>query len=377
MTAGPSDDGVADPQPSTATEGIGTSDSNAGDRDRQPGLAAINAAILRSRVRNHRLHRKTRRAVRSYRNHLQALGTRAYPTKGQFAERLALTPGVQPNGRQNLLFIGANHLDICMTHVDQAYEGAARLLSYAAGPPLPWSAMVLARTAFEGSLRILDILAPLITPELQLARMAAQTLEAVSVSEKMNFELPPGKLTNKITETLSNRRSDIESWCSEVGLICSKTRSGKVTTNAGETAAFPFNMVAASKSLWDPFGRHTFRWLCTYTHAGPQVAQKRTAPVAEADVKNTFAAFAVVTEAVWMAMDAYSRRWVGIPNNRVMRLMRGVKNYCGSVFEKGIPKRPAEAGEDALLAAIGSALERGLVDERLHGKFVRSFTRRT
>ena len=340
----------------------------------RPGRADVVAARSKARYRNYRLHRKTRRAVRSFRSHLQYLGQRAYPTKGQFAERLALEPGSPLDGRQNLIVVGATQLDASISHITQAYEGAGRLLSTTGGPSLPWSAMVLARTAFEGSLHILDLLGPHISPELQLARMAAQELGAISDSEKMNDEVPELPPKAVVAESLAGKRANIESWCLETGLTCPQSRQGKITTSAGEVAVFPFNMVDAAKSWWAPVGNHTYRWLCRYTHAGVQVTQGHLSdPLAAIDVANFFAVFATVTEAVWMAMDAYSRVWVGIPNNRVMRRMSNVKSYCGSVFDHDLPERPPEAGELEFRSIIESALESGLVRDR---RWARNLSRR-
>lgn len=99
-------------------------------------------------------------------------------------------PGDEPTKRQETLVKGAQILDAAMAHAVSAYAGSARLLTFQGGAPLPWSAMVLARTAFEASLRVLWVLEPGVSDDVLLSRIAATAFEELEERRKQHEVLP-------------------------------------------------------------------------------------------------------------------------------------------------------------------------------------------
>jgi len=122
---------------------------------------------------------------------VRQIAPKAYLTKGRFAKLLGgYEPGATPNDRQDILSEGVRIVDAGMNHAVMSYEGSVRLLTFKGGQPLPWSSMVLARTGFEATLRVLWILDPTISDDLLVARIAATIFEELDENRKMLNELP-------------------------------------------------------------------------------------------------------------------------------------------------------------------------------------------
>lgn len=263
-------------------------------------------------------------------------------------------------------------LTTLIAHACQSYDGAARLLTFRGGPPLPWSAMVLARTVFESAMRVIYMLEPLIEDELRLARFAAHIIENINEAAKANDGLPDG-LAAKSRKEVADYRHRLEGLCTESGMSCVGNRSGKVATGESGSAAYPLNLSDAAKRWWDPHGLFTYRWLSSFTHGSPRLGEAAGLPVAAIAAQDAFATFAVVTEALWVAMDSYAR-WLGFPDGLVMTLMRRVKRTCSAYFPAGLPTRPPGEGEEYFVAAAEAMRELG-VSARVATRFLRGFTR--
>jgi hypothetical protein len=336
----------------------------------------MNATSLKVRLHCWQLNRWAALAVRVWGAHVKALAAQAYPSRGQ-AARLAgpVGPGAEPDSRQKLLSLGVQQLDSTMAHVAQAYQGSARLLTFAGGQPLPWSAMVLARTAFEGALRILDILDPTISDDLRLARIAASGLTEVAEAQRLNADVAASVASPGGDTSLVERRSQIESCCLDLGITCGGGSRGSVLTPAGESAPFPLNIVDSARAFWDPVGPHAYRWLSVYTHGSSRASKEKNHGLAAVDMRDAFAIYSTVTEAVWMAMDLYAR-WVGFHDGLVMRLMRRVKNTCAGGLQRKLLQRPATSDEEAFLAAASWARDSGFMGSKSYEGFVQGLTRR-
>ena len=246
------------------------------------------------------------------------------------------------------------------------------MLTFSGGQPLPWSAMVLARTAFEGSIRVINLLEPLIDDDLRLARFAANILEDLNETAKTNDELPPD-LAQPSIESVANYRQRLEALCDELNLVYSGNRRGQVTTAMGERAAFPLNLSDAAKQWWSPHGVYAYRWLSSFTHGSPRTGDAADVPVTALRAEDVYATFATITEAVWHAMDAYAR-WLGFPDDLVMALMRRAKKSCEAYFPQGLPVRTLSDAEQYFFSAADALRELGVPD-RVIRRFLRGFTR--
>ena len=136
-----------------------------------------NRTSLRLRLR--RLYRRIRWFSKIWSAHQRVVIPRHGGVQGILVILLASEPGNpnEPTHRQRLLGLGASSVDALLAHAVQSYEGAARLLTCKGGDPLPWPAMVLARTALEASLKIDYLLEVSLGPDERLARFTALALE--------------------------------------------------------------------------------------------------------------------------------------------------------------------------------------------------------
>ena len=336
-------------------------------------MTIVGETAVKVRLQAGQLSRNVRFGIRLWNAHMRTYALKAYPEKGDFARRFGhLSPESKPTGEQKLLSMGASHLDATMAHLLQAYQGCARLLTGSGGLPLPWSAMVLARTALEGSLCVMNVLERPISDELRLARMAARQFESIAEAEKMEIDLGLKRLD--ICQQNQQARSQLEAICVQVGLTPSKTRRGSVRTSAGEIAAFPLNVSEAAKLWWDPHGVHAFRWLSGFTHGNPHAAGPTQVSVAAIRIEDAFAIYNIATDAVWTAMDSYAR-WVGFPDQLVMVAMRRIQRVCAKPFPGRLPLRPAtDPGEITVRRVFEAA--RGIAPDAVIDRTIRAFTRR-
>jgi hypothetical protein len=287
-------------------------------------------------------------------------------------------PGEEPTKRQETVVRGARILDSTMAHAVSAYEGSVRLLTFQGGEPLPWSAMVLARTAFEATLRVLWILEPGVSDDEILSRIGASIFEGLEEHRKQH-EVLPDEFEPKAHALRENEdaRTFFEEALTECGLSFSGDgKRGVVETPGGKKAAFPFNVVDASTRWWKPVGVHTYRWLCSFTHAAFLPPADTPVPVAALDEANAYVVLKLITDSVWKAMDAYST-WVGMPNSLVRRKLDRVD----SLLESRIPanlaiERPPTEMEGIFLKMAAAIEDTGLVSKRTADRFVRRHVRR-
>ena len=333
----------------------------------------MNETAIRVRLQTRQLSLNVRLAMRLWNAHMRTYALKAYPESGDFARRFGhVSSESEPTGEQKLLSMGASNLDATMAHLLQAYQGGARLLTGSGGLPLPWSAMVLARTALEGSLRVMNVLERPISDDLRLARIAAQQFESLAAAEKIEIDL--GLDRADVHQQNGQARSQLEEICVEAGLTPSQGRAGSVTTRAGESARFPLNVSMVAKLWWDPHGVHAFRWLSGFTHGNPHAAGPTRVSVAAIRIEDAFAIYNLATDAVWTAMDSYAR-WVGFPDQLIMIAMRRIQGVCAKPFPEGLPLRPAkDPGEIAVRQMFEAA--RGIAPDAVIDRTIRAFTRR-
>jgi len=327
------------------------------------------------RINNWRQYRRSRFACRLWAIHIRRFTSSTHESSGHFNSLIGdLDESIELDGRQKLLLVGAHQIDSTIAHAVQAYEATSRLLTFAGGDPLPWSSMVLARTAFEGSLRILWLLDPGIEEEVRCARFAAAAIEANVESVKLHTDLPIA-IGRDTLERLSQQRNEIEEWCASLNLDVSTGGRGRVRTASGESAAFPFNAVVAADKWWNPVGVHTYRWLSSYTHgvqgSGPPHPQRAAA----LRVTDAYFTYATITDATWTAMDRYAK-WVGFPDGIVLRSMRRVWSHCAREFPDGLPSRPLSPEEEYFLAAANGFGGEFSLTKRARKRFVNGFLRR-
>lgn len=274
--------------------------------------------------------------------------------------------------------MGMRTVDATMAHAVSSYEGSVRLLTFQGGDPLPWSAMVLARTAFEASLRVLWILEDGISEDVILARIGATIFEGLEEHRKMH-EVLPDEFDEKARALREQREAHqfFQDALAECGLSLSGDgKRGFVETRDGVKAAFPLNIVDASKRWWDPVGVHTYRWLCSFTHAAFVPPLSSPVNVAAIDEANAYVVLKLITDSLWKAMDAHSR-WIGMPNSLVKRRLDRVD----ALLESRIPRaqkieRPPTEVEGIFLKIAATLEDTGLVSKRAINRFVKHYVRR-
>lgn len=344
--------------------------------NKTPLMGRFQAFVLARRVRvvSRRWDRATKR-----------MPYRTPPPNGQLARALgAFDIHTEPSSRQMLLLLGTEDATARIAHIVQAFEGAARLLSFRAGDPLPWSSMVLARTAFEGSLRLLSVLEPVLADELRLARIAASALESIREAEKLANVVRLDEVEGIHEElraidargraSLHERKRMILHQCIESGLqVTSHRGGGRIITADGSSAVYPFNAVETAKAFWHPQGTHMYRWLSNFTHANPSAYPTANVDVAALSTGDVVAVFMVLSEAVWLAMDRFSK-WVGFKNGATWRAMRQVRRMCTGGGRTG--RRPPGPGEAEILQMLDTAKAAGLLSPRAHRIQVIQWTHR-
>lgn len=304
--------------------------------------------------------------------HVRQIAPKAYPVNGRFAKLFGeADPGNGLNPRQKILVGGARIVDAVMTHAVMSYEGSVRLLTFKGGSPLPWSSMVLARTAFEATLRVLWILDPMASNNLLLARIAATEFEELYESRKLHLELPD-ELSKEILFQNQMRNESLKQSLSAIGFtVIGGGKSGKVVTPEGEHAAFPFGLTDASNLWWASVGVYTYRWLSIFTHAGSASVLQLDVPVAAVDSKDTYLVLGLLTDALWKAMDSYSI-WVGMSNRFVRRKLVRIYEFLRRRAPVGsMQARPPSEVEKIFLDAAEALKETG----SMHPKAIRNCTK--
>jgi hypothetical protein len=289
-------------------------------------------------------------------------------------------PGVEPTKKQELIVKGARMLDANMSHAVSAYEGSVRLLTFQGGEPLPWSSMVLARTAFEATLRVIWILEPGASDDVLLSRIGATTFEGLEEHRKLHEVFPDG-FAPKVRALRENEeaRQLFQQALEESGLSLTFSKDGKrgaVETPDGQKASFPFNVTEASTKWWKPVGVHTYRWLCSFTHAAFVPPANTPVPVSALEEADAYVVLKVITDSVWKAMDAYSS-WVGMPNSLVRRKLDRVD----ALLESRIPahqkiERPPTEMEGIFLTVASTLEDSGLASRKMIDRFVKRYVRR-
>jgi hypothetical protein len=335
-----------------------------------------NATGYRLRRRNRKLYRRVRSASKWWNEHLVVISPR-HRDSGRLGTLMGpLQSGVAPTNHQILLAQGEKILGATMAHAVSAYIGTARLLTFRGGQPLPWSSMVLARTAFEATLRVIWILDPTISDELLIARIGATILEELEEVRKMHMDLPE-KIKELPHQANEEKREFFRTALEARGLSVSATKSGKgyVALASSEKVAYPLNIVETSKKWWDPVGVHTYRWLCSFTHAASSPSGRAGISVAAIAEKDVYVVMKVITDSLWKAMDLYSK-WIGIPNGFVRRKI----NRVYSLLESRVPgsskfQRPLTEAEGIFLAMASNLKDAGL-SKKATKNFVKHFVGR-
>lgn len=331
------------------------------------------------RLRNRKLYHRIRSVSRWWNAHLLTIARKSYLEKGRFAKICGpLVEGTKPTTKQELVGQAAKDLDAMMAHAVMSYEGSARLLTFRGGEPLPWSAMVLARTAFEASLRILWILDPGEPDEVLLARAAANIFEDLEEARKRNTVIPD-EFRGSMEIEREGARDFFEAVAGEWGLRVlplDNWRKGAVQTSGGEQARFPFVMVDAATKWWSPVGVYTYRWLCSFTHASFTPPSSTPVPVAALDEENACLILHLVTDCLWKAMDAYST-WLGMPNG----IVRHKLDRVFELLEGRIPanmrlERPPTEVEGIFQGMVETMEDLGFVSKKAIKRFEKHFVRR-
>jgi len=152
-----------------------------------------NATGYKLRLRNRKLNHRVRAASWWWNAHLVSQAKGRWGRRGRLYALLG-TPeeGVELTAQQELVVRAVRDCEATMTHAIMAYEGSVRLLSFRGGDPLPWSAMVLARTAFEASLRLLWVLEPGLSEDELFARVGANIFESLEETVRGHEKVSTG-----------------------------------------------------------------------------------------------------------------------------------------------------------------------------------------
>ena len=338
-----------------------------------------NLTGYRLRLRNRRLYHRVRAVSWWWNAHLRGIAMKNFTTRGRFARLCGpIDPKTEPTERQEILVRGARTADATMTHAVMSYEGAVRLISFRGGDPLPWSAMVLARTAFEASLRIIWLLDPTIDDGVLLSRIGATTFENLDELRKEHAVMP-----EELRSTPQARAEEAREFYKEAlekngcqVVLSDGWRRGYVEAPSGEKSAFPFNMVDASARWWSPLGVFTYRWLCSFTHAAFVPPASSPMPVAALDEENTYLVLQLATDSLWKAMDAYST-WVGMPDG----IMRRQLSRVAALLESRLPEnlrlqRPPTPIEGYFMGAVAVMEDLGFVSQGAIKRFSKHYVRR-
>src|ERR1039458_6396814 len=335
-----------------------------------------NQTPYRLRITNRRLRILVKRMVRMWGAHLRQLAPKAMLTRGRFSRLIGeYTPGSAPNPRQEILIEGAYIVDAAMAHALLSTEVSVRLLTSKGGQPLPWSSMVLARTALEATLRVLWLLDPIISEDLLLARIAASAFEELEESRKLHIDLPD-ELRREPLAQIQERVQGLILVLEASEFSVYGDGRGYVATPSNERVAFPLVMVDASKRWWGQRGVHTYRWLSGFTHAGSANARHLKVPVAAIDSASVYAILALLTDSVWKSIDSYSM-WIGIPNGMVRRKLARIYAYLKQKAPEGViqERQPSEI-ESMFLGMEGALSETGIVHPKTLKKFRDRYVRR-
>lgn len=338
-----------------------------------------NLTGYRLRLRNRRLYHRVRSVSWWWNAHLRGIAVKSFMTRGRFARLCGpIDSKTGPTERQEILARGARTAEATMTHAVMSYEGAVRLISFRGGDPLPWSAMVLARTAFEASLRIIWLLDPTIDDGVLLSRIGATTFENLEEQRKQHAVIPEEFRVTPQAQT-DDAREFYKGALEECGcrvVSSNGLRSGYVESPTGERAGFPFEMVAASTRWWSLVGVFTYRWLCSFTHAAFVPPANSPMPVAALDEENTYLVLQLATDSLWKAMDAYSM-WVGMPDG----IMRRQLSRVAALLESRLPEnlrleRPPTPIEGYFMGAVAVMEDLGFVSQGAIRRFSKHYVRR-
>ena len=335
-----------------------------------------NGTGYRLRLTNRRLRIRVNRMARMWGAHVHRLAPKAYPSRGRYARLVGETEiGVPPTARQRILGEGARISDTAITHAVLSYEGSVRLLTFKGGQPLPWPSMVLARTTFEATLRVLWLLDPTISEDLLLARIAATLFEELDEDRKLHIDLPEELARTPLEENQSRVHllTDALTTC---GFTVNGSRRGFVATPTGERVAFPLVVADASDKWWSQVGVHTYRWLSGFTHAGTAPARQLNIPVAAVESANAYVVLGLLTDAIWKSMDSYSM-WVGMPNGMVRRKLAKIYGFLRSRAPEGaIQERPPSEIETMFLGMAATLDDLGFVHPKIVRRFRKHYVRR-
>lgn len=267
------------------------------------------------RLRNRSIYRRIRFFSKIWIAHQRKVIPKHSGSNGILALLLVSESGIpkEPNPRLSLVALGASSVDALLAHAIQSFEGATRLLTFQGGNPLPWSAMVLARTALEASLKIDYLLEIPFDRDEKLARFAALAFEDLNEHKLRHRDLGGGFQAEALAAN-AERKMELESLLDSVGMTVEwgLRGSGNVVTSKGRKAPFPLKTTTLANDFDQQLGLFYYRWLCTFTHASPFTPQKPGTMVAAVREEDLLAVFALITRVLKRALDAYGI-WAGIP----------------------------------------------------------------
>lgn len=281
------------------------------------------------------------------------------------------------SARQRLLVMGAQVVDTLSAHAMQSYEGAARLLTFQGGQPLPWPSMVLARTSLEASLRLIYVLDPYLNEEELLARIGAISLDDLNEHRKRHQNLAKEHRDRALTSNKS-ARDELEGALVSLGLHVEwgARGSGSIMTPQGTKVSFPLNIFEQADSFMKPHAGYMYRWLCTFTHASPTMKSEPESGVAALTESDAVITLGLLTDALWNALDSYSR-WIGMPNRLFYWAMRRVWRQLAIRSNKGaLPLRAPDEAQSHFVATANAIEQSGLMTRRALRRYRRGFVRR-
>lgn len=347
--------------------------------ERRAHRSGANRTGLGLRFRNRKLARRVRLASKIWSSHLRRVAPLHYARSGRFAKLAGPIPhpGEELSARQHLLAMGAQVADTLSAHAMQSYEGAARLLTFQGGEPLPWPSMVLARTSLEASLRLMYLLDAYIPEEELLARVGAISLDDLNEHRKWHQNLSE---EHRDRASSSNRaaRDRIEGALVDVGLRVQwgDRGGGVIVTPLGTKASFPLNIFEQADNFMKPYAGFMYRWLCTFTHASPAMTSEPESGVAALKEGDAVVTLALLTDALWAGLDNYSR-WVGMPNRLFYWAMRRVWSQLARRSTNGVlPLRAPDAAQSHFIATANEIERSGLMTKRALHRYRRNFIRR-
>jgi hypothetical protein len=237
--------------------------------------------------------------------------------------------------------------------------------------------MVLARTSLEASLRLIYLLDPKLSKEELTARIGAISLDDLNEHRKrhQNFK---GVHRDRALASNKSARNEIEDALVSLGLRIEwgDRGGGVVVTSQGTRVVFPINIFEQADNFKKPHAGFMYRWLCTFTHASPSMTSEPESGVAAISEDDSVVTFGLLTDALWIALDDYSR-WVGMPNGMVYWALRRVwRHLVGRAKNRTLFLREPDENQAHFIATAKEIEQSGRMTKRAMHKYRRRFIRR-